>query len=100
MVQPWYQVAANKLATSQSQNQVNRSQLIGPHTFIGLSHDGVAKANSPNLEGELGGDYIGSPYQTCCQISEVAKLTGISEKRVEELVRTSRVYFQIKSVED
>lgn len=100
MAQPWYQQMANKMATSQSQNQANKPQVIGPHTFIGLSHEGIGKANSPNLEGDLGEIISTLRTDPICQISEVSKLTGISEKRVEELVRTSRVYFQIKSVED
>ena len=98
MSQPWYNEVINKMAAN-NQNQANRPPVIGPHSFIGLTSMGIEKSNSPNLEGDLGELISTLRADPICQISEVARLTGIAEKHIIDLVRTNRVYIQVKSVE-
>jgi hypothetical protein len=85
-----------KIGWSPFANKVN----ISPNTIVTLTQDGLNKAESQEGVGDLGqilGTLQFGGRNGSYSVRELSDRTGISEKRIEEVVRENRAYILIKS---
>jgi len=77
---------------------VGGGSMITSNSVVALTPDGVDKANSQNLDGDLGEIISILSSEHTAPIRQLAQLTGIDEKRIIEVVRANPVYIQPRRI--
>lgn len=75
---------------------------VQPNTIVTLTQDGISKAEDDGGVGDLGAILSTLHFGSGCSYSvkELSDRTGISEKRVADVIRNNRTYILIKSSVD